>query len=243
MIRTLKEFKEKMDEVSIRGWVKTHRSGSTGIGKTLEDLLEIEENNNSNPDFGVYELKAARDSDVSMLTLFTKAPKPPKINGRLLYKFGYSSSNYDNDNKVLHSTLSANSMSSISNTGKSLGVRCLEDRILLVSDGEEQEAFWNKEELKKAFYKKYKHTLVYVKAKSRNSGKNEEFLFYEAYELSDFDYTGLMELLEEGIVKIDIRIGQYSNGKVHDHGTGFRIHPQYFYRLFKNKTKIWEKQN
>jgi hypothetical protein len=30
--------------------VETHRAGSTGIGKTLEDLLGIEENNVPGPD-------------------------------------------------------------------------------------------------------------------------------------------------------------------------------------------------
>ena len=83
--------------------------------------------------------------------------------------------------------------------------------------------------------------MVYVKAKSRNIGKNEEFLFYEAYELSDFDYEGLMDLLEKGVVKIDIRIGQYPDGRAHDHGTGFRIHPQYFDELFMKKVKIWSR--
>lgn len=241
MISTLSEFKARMEEISKREWIKTHRSGSTGIGKTLEDLLGIEENNNSEPDFGVYELKAARDTDTSMLTLFTKAPQPAKVNGILLDKFGYSSSNYGNDKKVLHATLSAKNTTNISNTGKTLSVKCLEDRVVLLSDDNVQEAYWDKEELRKAFNKKYKHTLVYVKAKSRNKGKNEEFLFYEAYELSGFDYDGLIYLLEEGVVKIDIRIGQYQDGRPHDHGTGFRIHPQYFYRLFNNKTKIWEK--
>lgn len=241
MISTIEDFKRKMDEISVDGWIKTHRSGPTGIGKTLEDLLGITENNAAEPDFGVYELKAARDTDSSMLTLFTKTPKPPRVNNYLLNTYGYTSDNYDNDKKVLHATLSANIQSRIADTGQTLGIKCLDEKISLIGNGTIEEAYWEREQLRKAFYKKYKHTLVYAKAKSRNTGKNEEFLFYEAYELSDFDYEGLMNLLEKGVVKIDIRIGQYPDGRAHDHGTGFRIHPQYFDELFMKKVKIWSR--
>ena len=82
--RNLKEFVEKFEKITELGWVKTHRAGPTGIGKTLEDLLEIPENNIDGPDFGDYELKAMRSSANSMLTLFTKTPKPPRINSYLL---------------------------------------------------------------------------------------------------------------------------------------------------------------
>ncbi len=62
------------------GWIKTHRSGNTGIGKTLEDLLGITENNIQGPDFGSYELKSGRINSNSMLTLMTKSPEPRGIN-------------------------------------------------------------------------------------------------------------------------------------------------------------------
>lgn len=32
-----------------------------------------------------------------------------------------------------------------------------------------------------------------------------------------------MELLKAGKVFVDLRIGQYPDGRTHDHGTGFRI--------------------
>ena len=242
MINTLEEFREKMNEISKLEWIKTHRSGPTGIGKTLEDLLDIKENNDSEPDFGNYELKAARiASKESMLTLFTKAPQPPKVNKNLLENYGYSSSNYPNDKKVLHVTLTAKAACRISNTGKTLKINCAEKSLELLSDDGTMVAFWEKDKLGDAFNKKYKNTLIYVKAKSRNKGKNEEFLFCEAYELSEFDYDGLINLLKEGIVKIDIRIGQYPDGRVHDHGTAFRIDQRYLEKLFKKKKKIWKK--
>ena len=42
---TLLELKRKLRAIQALGFVKTHRTGDTGIGKTLEDLLGIKENN------------------------------------------------------------------------------------------------------------------------------------------------------------------------------------------------------
>jgi len=74
-------FCQKIKEM---GFVQSHRRGSTGIGKTLEDLLGITENNIAGPDFSVFELKAGRKNSTSMLTLFTKAPMPNGVNKKLL---------------------------------------------------------------------------------------------------------------------------------------------------------------
>lgn len=58
MINTLNDFIQEYKKIVAMGWIKTHRSGPTGIGKTLEDLLGITENNIDGPDFGDYELKS-----------------------------------------------------------------------------------------------------------------------------------------------------------------------------------------
>ena len=97
---SLEEFSEKFSEIKELGWIKTHRAGPTGIGKTLEDLLEIPENNIDGPDFGDYELKSARINSPSMLTLFTKTPEPKGAIKRLHKEFSYVSDAYDNNKPV-----------------------------------------------------------------------------------------------------------------------------------------------
>ena len=73
----LEQLKMKLRKIKKMGFVKTHRSGNTGIGKTLEDLLGIKENNIPLHDItGVAELKAYRRDAGSMLTLFTLEPQP-----------------------------------------------------------------------------------------------------------------------------------------------------------------------
>lgn len=72
MIYTLEDFIREYRKIKEMGWIRTHRAGPTGVGKTLEDLLGIEENNHDAPDFGEYELKSCRVNSQSMLTMFTK---------------------------------------------------------------------------------------------------------------------------------------------------------------------------
>ena len=227
MITTLNDFIREYQKIVNIGWIRTHRSGPTGIGKTLEDLLGIKENNIDGPDFGDYELKSCRINANSMLTMFTRAPQPRKANTYLRLKYGYASGVYDNDEKVLHSTLSADRFTPISKTGHKLKIACRKDGIYIESEEGLENIYWSREALRKCFEKKYKNKFVYAKAESRGAGALEEFRFLDAYEVSGFNYDSFIKLLEAGKIYVDLRIGQYHNGpnagKTHDHGTGFRI--------------------
>lgn len=234
MIHTLEDFIKEFAQIKNQGWITTHRFGSTGIGKTLEDLLGIPENNIDGPDFGDYELKSCRINSHSMLTLFTKAPQPRGASKKLRDKFGY----LGDEGTILHATLSADRYVEITDTGHQLKIYCDTSKISIVDEDHEEHAYWTREILKNAFEKKYKGKFVYVKAESRGSAANEQFKFIEAYEMSGFDYDAFIKLLEHGKIYVDLRIGLYHDGpkkgQMHDRGTAFRIresdHPTLFMR-------------
>lgn len=238
MIYTLDDFIREYQKIKQMGWITTHRTGSTGVGKTLEDLLGIPENNLDQPDFGEYELKSCRISSTSMLTMFTRSPQPARTNAYLRSKYGYSSNAYNNTEKVLHATLTAARFVSIANTGKQLKIVCDDEKISIASTEMVENVYWTRENLQKAFEKKYKNKFVYAKAESRGEGKNEQFHFVEAYEVSGFDYNAMISLLEQGKIFVDLRIGQYPDGRIHDHGTAFRIREVDQPSLFKVKNRI-----
>ncbi len=77
------ELIRRLREIEEMGYIRTHRAGNTGVGKTLEDLLGIKENNIPGPNSAMIELKSARKNAKSMLTLFTKSPLPEKANSVL----------------------------------------------------------------------------------------------------------------------------------------------------------------
>jgi len=238
LIYSIDDFITEFSRIKASGWIKTHRSGNTGIGKTLEDLLEIPENNLQEPDFGEYELKSGRKNSSSMLTIITKSPQPAKSNTYLRLKYGYSSEAYDNNEKVLHSTLNATSFTRIAGTGHELKIGFDNNNIFLQSRTDIENIFWPKEELKRKFESKIKNKIVYVKADCRNSGLNEEFHFDEAYLVYGFSYERLVELIEQGKIYIDLRIGQYPDGRTHDHGTGFRIREVDQDLLFSHRERL-----
>jgi len=230
------EIKKRLEEIKEIGFVKTHRSGQTGIGKTLEDLLGIEENNIPGPNaLGIIEIKAIRKNSKNMLTLFTLAPSPPKINSLLVEKYGYIS--YARKNKkMLHTTVNGLEFNTIKDEyGFKVDVE--KDRVNLIHYLDGIVAYWLEEDLKEAFERKLKNLLL-IKAESRGKGKDEEFWYNEGYLLSGFSFEGFKNLIKEGIILIDIRIGQYPNGRTHDHGTAFRIFINNLDLCYEKKIKV-----
>jgi hypothetical protein len=229
------ELIERLERIKRMGYVKTHRAGPTGVGKTLEDLLGIRENNVPGPNAVTLELKSARKNSRSMVTLITKSPLPRGANTSLLQKFGYPDP-YSN-RKVLHVTLAPPPSWTRIKGKKALKINIDDDKIELASVDGERLAFWEKETLGKAFKKKIP-SLLYVKADCKGNRANEEFWYNEVWLLKDFDYEAIKRLLTEGTILIDIRIGQHRDGRPHDHGTGFRIYEDKLDKCFKQRTKL-----
>ena len=229
------ELIEKLKLIKEMGYVKTHRAGNTGIGKTLEDLLEINENNLSISNGTDTELKSARKNTSSMLTLFTKSPLPQKANSILLKKFGYESRR-GNKKKELHTTVNAIKHNQLKGQpGFKIDIK--KDRINLQSNQNEILGYWDKETLKTSFERKLPE-LLYVKADTIDKGAKEKFWFNEAWLLRDFDFNSFLNLIREGVILVDIRLGQYPNGKPHDHGTAFRVLPDKLELCFEYRERI-----
>lgn len=237
MIENINDVINRLEVIKNLGWVKTLRAGSTGIGYTLETLLDIKENNFQQPDLLGFELKSSRHNGASMLTMFTLSPNPPRSNSKLREKYGYISAEYENERKVLHATLSTQRFTEMA-TGINLKVIEHENKIHIATADEIEEIYWCRERIQKAFNKKIKNSIIMVKAETRGSGVDEHFLFNEVYLLSGFDFEHFMKMIVDGKIFIDLRIGQHRNGKTHDHGTAFRIKASDQIHLFKNIQKL-----
>ena len=230
---TYPKLVKKLKAINEMGYIKTHRTGNTGIGKTLEDLLEITENNVPGPNAAMIELKSARKNVSSMLTLFTKSPLPPGANSILLERSGYEG-RYGR--KRLETTVNAINYNQLKGEpGFKIDIQ--EDRLNLIDIKCEILGYWDKETLKNSFERKLPK-LLYVKAEARGKGLEEEFWFNEAWLLSGFDFDNFLNLLREGTILVDIRIGQYPDGRTHDHGTGFRVFPDKLDLCFSHREKI-----
>ncbi|MEM4383834.1 MAG: MvaI/BcnI family restriction endonuclease [Candidatus Caldarchaeum sp.] len=232
------ELIRRLEEIKQTGYVKTHRTGPTGIGKTLEDLLGIIENNVPGPNAVMLELKSARKGSSNMITLITKAPLPRGANSLLLKRFGYPVPPFGRE--ALHITLRQPPLWTTIRGKPAIKLNLKNDTIQLVSIEGETLGFWTEKVLEEAFKKKFPG-LVYVKADCRGEGANEYFWFNEAWLLKGFDFEAIKKLIQDFVIRIDIRIGQYPNGRPHDHGTAFRIFEDGLDRCFKERKNLFKR--
>lgn len=226
----LDQLIKKLSEIKSEGFIKTHRTHDTGIGKTLEDLIGIQENNLRLPDVGEIELKSKRINSQSMLTIATKAPQPRGINRILFERYKYK----DIDGcYCLHSTVYG---SRYNPQGFRIVIR--NDKLEL-QNRENIEAYWPItifDDVLKS--KSDKIVLVFAETEGEKGREDEKFHFIEAHLLSNLNINKFKNAIEEDKLKIDIRIGFFKSGKregkYHDHGTGFRINKRDILYLYDN---------
>jgi hypothetical protein len=214
---TFEEFVSKLRGIERRGYVETHRAGNTGVGKTLEDLLGIEENNVPGPDAAGVELKSTRKASNNLTTLFTK--EPPRSERRLwnqdmVRRLGYTDSKGRQALKVTVAPDDPNSRgfyldydaSSVDVAHEDFGV-C---------------ATYPLEFLRETFEGKMPE-LVMVLARTKEVDGREHFLYDEAYHLDGFDGDRFLELMRDGVITLDLRMHLKDNGNIRNRGTAWRI--------------------
>ena len=226
----LQELIEKLRKIKKLGFVKTHRVDDTGVGKTLEDLLGVRENNIRLPDVGDVELKAKRIDSMSMLTIATKSPQPKGINKLLFEKYKYK----DKEGSYnLHSTVYGSRFNPQGFKVTFKGSK------LMLENKKGIEAYWPISIFGEVLQSKSdKILLVFAETKGERKTKNEAFHYKEAYLLAGLNIGKFEHAVKNDMLKIDIRIGVYRSGefkgRYHDHGTGFRINKVDFLHLFDN---------
>jgi hypothetical protein len=226
MIRTFNAIKEL-------GYIRSHRSGNTGIGKTFEDACKIKENNIDAPDLHEFEIKSKRELATNKVTLFTKAPTMPKgANAMLKNNYGTPDENFE-DIQVLHASTYHRDFYPHKG-GYEFKLECddKEERIyLLIKETKtnrivSREVYWSYTVLRGVIEKKLQN-LAFISAKTRRIDGHEEFHYTDMTLYSRTNFDRFLELVksEDGLM-FDLRIGAYKSGrqygKPHDHGSGFR---------------------
>lgn len=233
------ELVENLKDISNQ-WTPSNRIHDTGIGKTLEDLLGIQENNCPRSDGEKVELKSIRKHSSSMISLFTKTPSPKDSIKRLLEDYGYPSEKDPSKNN-LHVDLYGNRYTQIKGV-TTLKLEVSDESIFIKNTSDSKYGFWSNEILKKSFESKM-HRVLLVKADSRFNNGREEFNYNEAWDLKGFSFERFINLIRDGTVKVELRIGVYPSshknaGNPHDHGTGFRVLERNIQDCFAYRDKI-----
>lgn len=225
----LQKFLKKFDAVSASGFTHTLRSGSTGIGYTLETLLGIEENNSPRGDFLGIELKAHRGDDLSAssskkMNLFLKEPQwtDGLSHKERIPKYGYVD---DNGRTALYSTVTSQENS------HGLKLRPDINSVQLHYRGKNVAA-WEHEVLEERLQEKLKET-IFVGANTRGSGSTEEFHFQAVLYCREPSAARLAHLIATREAMVEMRMHIQESGSARNHGTAFRIRQNSLPQLYR----------
>jgi len=252
-------LREKLREFKSMGWIENRRPGNAGgIGNTLEDLLEIAENNLQIPDFGAWELKSQRRDSSSLLTLFHVEPEPrsarivPQI---LLPKYGWPHNEagikYPTSEMSFRATINA---ASCSDRGFKVNVDRQKRRIIISFDYsriDDRHSQWRSfvqsgvgtEDINPAPYWTFDtiseklenkiNNLIYFNAERKTENGKEYFKYSEFEAYIDPCIDNFLSLIDQGhlYVDFDARTG-------HNHGTKFRIRPSKKCNLYHKQIEV-----
>ncbi len=219
----LEEFKQKFQELKNKGFVKSLRKGSTGIGFTFETLMGVDENNLALPDIDGIEIKTHRDNSKSMVTLFTFNKKVWQINPLdAIRKYG----SYDDNGRLgMYYTMSL--------TPNSAGLFLTVDaeKISVQHTSGEIIATWQLSTLIERFLKKIP-ALLFISAHTEERAGIEYFHFYRGQLMRDITKELLSELFKTGNLLLDLRLHDKKTS-ARNHGTAFRTLEDKLPLLFK----------
>ncbi len=241
---TTEKIEAEFNRIKNLGFIKSNRAGNTGIGKTFEDYLGVQENNLKDPDFEGFEVKSKRTLSNSLTTLITQSPTSPRgINSILRERFGYEVE--DVNHKELRTTPKYGGFNTC-RSGFGFGIVINEEcerielhiKKLETEEIEMNNIYWSFDNLKDAINTKLTN-LFLVKASKQDLDDGEYFHYTEAtVYFGGGDFDKFLRFIKEEKIKIDIRLGSYESGEPHDHGTAFRIDVKHLFELYDEKLEI-----
>ena len=231
----LPELKSRLLTIRDEGFVQTRRKGPTGIGYTLESLLELKENNLPIPDIGGrVELKATRSKSNKLITLFSFNKGVWEHEQKeVLSRWG--SWDPKRGRQALYTTVSVQEPNklglqlSVAKDATSLSMSHVPSKSLL--------ATWDMYYIVGKFVSKFGR-MLFVHAESRRVGGIEEFHYNQALALSEPSSTTFRDGFANGIVMIDVRMHLESNGAVRNRGTAFRVREHNLPDLFDKSISL-----
>jgi len=247
-IFTKEELIKELKKIKTKGWIPNSRPGNAGgIGNTLEDLLEIEENNLPIPNASKWELKCQRKNTTSLTTLFHMEPSPralkfvPRI---FLPLYGWEHQSIS-DELSFRQTICG-----LSRTDRGFGITIdySEKKIFISFDASQVAArhkdwlksverrvglgeldpkpYWGFDDLE---YKAGTKLLncFYIRADVKRKNKQEFFHYDEITILQKFSFKKFLTALEKGWLLID-----FDARTKHNHGTKFRLRKDMLPQLY-----------
>ncbi len=230
---TKNELIRKLQDIKSQGFVPSTRSGTTGVGYTLETLLGIPESNIAVPDIGGrIEIKATRRHTNNLITLFTFNRGVWKVPQKeIIEKYGYKDAK---GRMALKSTLFYNKLTTVNLL---LNLKEQDNIIEIVDSLGNLVGSYDLYNIVGVYNTKLSRVLFCI-ADSKIENNMEFFYFSEFYLLSETSPRKFINAFKKGFIGIDLRLHLNPNGSVRNRGTGFRIKELYMKELYEKIERL-----
>ena len=240
--KKIREFQKEFIRIKKMEYVKTVRSGSTGVGATFEYFLGKNEDSFEIPDFDGIEIKTRRSYSKAYITLFNAVPTGSHFHEtkRLRDCYGYPCKS-DKYLKELYAEVFANCVTKV---GLWYYFRLFVDwehtrLILLIYDYKkdliDEATYWDFDILREKLERKLQ-VLALVKAWPNHINGTEYFKYYKMNIFLLRDFKSFLLAIEKGFIKLSLKIGSYESsdkyGMVKEHGVGFSIREEDLLEVF-----------
>ena len=208
-------FVDRFNALRDRGFIPTLRKGATGVGYTLETLLQIKENKLSSPDVGWAEIKAHRFESSTQITLFTFDKHVWHISPLVMMrKYGNVCSN---GKYGIYGTVGPKP------NRAGLYLANDSENVYVMSVLGETLGIFRAHELLYRFRKKMP-ALLFVSAYSKKFNGVEHFHYFRAQFFRNPDSRQFVEMVRAGKVVLHLKFNyNHKLSRVRNFGTAFRI--------------------
>ena len=232
---TADELMQRLHDIYLKGHVPSMKSGSTGIGFTLESLLDIEANSSTQPDYKGIELKATRKNGSTSRrnNLFCKTPdwaRSKHSAWSLLQTFGYTSKTNIQRLEVTVRADKANRQGLILHVDSDR-----DDLHTLHEPSSDQVLVWALDTLRTRLQEKHAETF-WVKADTQRSSTTgiEAFNYFHVTHTKAPSLVTFERLLANGGISLDLMMKEKNRATkaVRDRGYSFKVSGSNFDKLF-----------
>tara|TARA_B100001093_G_C26833541_1_gene1017285 strand:+ start:1705 stop:2889 length:1185 start_codon:yes stop_codon:yes gene_type:complete len=203
------ELKDKLSQISKKGYIKNLRKGDTGVGYTLETLLGIDQNSSQNPDYKGIEIKSLRKR-TKRGTLLSLVPDWSSSNicsaHELVMKRGKKNPKYNNLITLMHT------INAVTENSYNLKLLIKDECIHQTFTGNdiEKDVLWDLNILKKRINEKHNETF-WVDAIAKGTGNDETFHFEKIIHTSKPDLDIIPLLIKQGSISLDYLLWEKRN--------------------------------
>lgn len=246
-----KEF-ERIKKLDFVDSINKKSKGNAGI--TFEKLLGKENDNFQIPDYNGIEIKVKNENISKIIRLFTLVPSNSfgfQLK-RIRSSYGVNDKQFKNLKTINCCVNTTKDSKLVNGYSFKLAMDYPKEKLFLeiykCNKLIEKEIYWDFDDLIKTFYRKLQ-ILAIIYYKKRIQNNNIQFSYTNIRYFKSKTHIIFLNLLEKGIVKINIDLGIYRSGnkkgKIHDNGIFFYIDNCNLEMLYKeiilNKKTIFKR--